>query len=96
MEHAYGRKENAWNYYQLLQIAHLISQLITRSDLCAKVQKLQIRNGAPPGPIYSFIDYYASVKAFVSFLLSSFTRCLISSFIFSPAARRIQLRLPDT
>lgn len=97
LEHPYGRKENAWkNYYQLLQTAHLISQLITRSDLCAKVQKLQMGNGAPPGPVRSFTDYYSSVKAFVRFILSSFTRCRISSFVFDPAAQRIQIRLPDT
>ena len=96
LEHTYGRQENAWkNYYQLLQIAHLISQLIIRSDLCAKLQKLQIRSGAPPGPILAFNDYYPSTKAFVRSMLASFTRGLISAFIFSAAARRIQIRLHD-
>jgi len=96
LEHVYGRQQNAWkNYYQLLQIAHLISQLIIQSDLCAKVQKLQIRSGDPPGPIRTFKQYYSSVKSFVRSLLASFTRCLISDLVFSAAARRIQIRLHD-
>jgi hypothetical protein len=97
LEHAYGRQENAWkNYYQLLQIAHLISQLITKSDICPKLQKLQVQAGAPPGPIADFSTYYPSIKGFVRQLRASFTLCAFFAIVFAPAAKRIQLRLPET
>lgn len=69
LEHVYGHQPNAWkNYYQLLQIAHMIMQLIAGSDLCKKLQK-NLGEHESPKP---FHKYYSSIKDFVICLRGSF------------------------
>lgn len=72
LEHLYGEDTNAWkNYYQLLQIAHMISQLIIHSDLCRRLQE----HTAPERslfPLKSLKEYYGTIRNFVKRLCESF------------------------
>ena len=65
LEHLYGEKANAWKiYYQLLQIAHLITQLIRYSDLFQRLQEHSpIQNNKRV--INSFKKYYNTIGNFV-------------------------------
>ncbi len=57
LEHLYGEGSNAWkNYYQPLQIAYIITQLITHGDLCRKLQAAG--TGADMRSTAAFIEYY--------------------------------------
>ena len=90
LEHLYGEDQNAWkNYYQLLQIAHILTQLITHGDLCRKLQALvsgqDIRNAL------TFMEYYRSVRNFVRRLTESFRNCVFSEYAWS-LPRNIQIR----
>jgi hypothetical protein len=90
LEHLYGQKPNAWkNYYQLLQIAHIITQLIIYGDLCVKLQN---HSGERQNkPILSFNKYYHSVRNFVRRLAESFRNRLFSSLAYSLTGN-IQIR----
>lgn len=88
LEHVYGHQPNAWkNYYQLLQIAHLIMQLITGGDLCEKLQK-RLDGNEPARP---FRKYYSSIKDFVICLQGSF-RHLRFSGLATSLPGNIQIR----
>lgn len=77
LEHPYGRAPNAWkNYYQLLQIAHIITQLIVYGDLCQKLQTTHPDN--KKGRTVPFLKYYHSVRNFVRRLGESFRNCNFS------------------
>jgi hypothetical protein len=72
LEHLYGEDSNAWkNYYQLLQIAHMISQLITHSNLCKKLQECTMSKDSHY-PVKSFGEYYNTIRNFVKRLCESF------------------------
>jgi hypothetical protein len=72
LEHLYGKKPNAWkNYYQLLQIAHMISQLIIHGDLCRRLQEYTMPDNSYH-PIKSFGEYYNTIRNFVKRLCESF------------------------
>jgi hypothetical protein len=89
LEHPYGKAENAWkNYYQLLQIAHTISQLMTHGDLCAKLQKL-----ASDGRAVPFMEYYKSVRNFIRRICESFRNTLFSNSAKALLEGKIQIRL---
>lgn len=91
LEHLYGETPNAWkNYYQLLQIAHMIVQLMTHGDLCAKQQRLA--SGDPRRTPLSFLGYYKSVRNFIRRLRESFRNACFSRGC-SEIAGKIQIRL---
>ena len=72
LEHLYGENSNAWkNYYQLLQIAHMITQLIIYADLCQKLQEYSLTENSN-NPIRSFSEYYNTVRNFVRRICESF------------------------
>ena len=79
LEHLYGEEPNAWkNYYQLLQIAHMISQLMIHSDLCVKLQE----NTMPAGSCYSVKPlkiYYNTISNFIKRLCESFRKDVFSN-----------------
>jgi hypothetical protein len=78
LEHLYGKEPNAWkNYYQLLQIAHMISQLIIHSDLCVRLQEHTIPQGCY-FPVKPLIEYYNTISNFVKRLCESFRRNIFS------------------
>ena len=90
LEHPYGYAPNAWkNYYQLLQIAHILTQLITHGDLCQKLQAVHTDN--KKDKTLPFLKYYQSIRNFVRRLTESFR-----NFSFSDACDiligKIQIR----
>jgi len=91
LEHLYGEKPNAWkNYYQLLQIAHMITQLMTNSDLCKKVQEHSLDDNCNV-PVYSLIKYYNSIRNFVRRICESFRNQAFSNLVDSLRGK-IQIR----
>ena len=80
MEHGYGKKYHAWkNYYFLLQLAHLLNQLMVKTDLFGKLQvKLLLKNTTKAtGALLKFVGatavaFYGSVKNFIKHLGESF------------------------
>lgn len=77
LEHLYGEDPNAWkNYYQLLQVAHIIIQLVIYGDLCQKLQKMLPGNERLPA--LSFLEYYRSVRNFIRRLCESFRNTVFS------------------
>ncbi|MBT4484634.1 MAG: hypothetical protein HOC71_13265 [Candidatus Latescibacteria bacterium] len=91
LEHLYGENTNAWkNYYQLLQIAHMLSQLIIQSDLCRRLQEYT----APKGccfPVDSLKGYYNTIRNFVKRLCESFRNELFSHLAYRLKGK-IQIR----
>lgn len=90
LEHLYGQAPNAWkNYYQLLQIAHIITQLIIYGDLCEKLQErsLERQNSI----ILPFNEYYHSIRNFVRRLAESFRNRLFSDLAYKLSGN-IQIR----
>ena len=86
LEHVYGNHPNAWkNYYQLLQIAHMIVQLMCCGDLCTKLHQMTT------GKKTSFLEYYSSVKEFIESLKSAF-RYLRFSLLSTQLPGRVQIR----
>jgi hypothetical protein len=70
LEHLYGHEPNAWkNYYQLIQIAHLIDQLIRYGDICRKLQAHATEQHAD---ILPFRKYYNTTRNFIRRLTESF------------------------
>ncbi len=91
LEHLYGKKPNAWkNYYQLLQIAHMITQLIVYSDLCRKIQEHSLHDSCNV-PVYSFLKYYNSIRNFVRRICESFRNQAFSNLVDSLRGK-IQIR----
>jgi hypothetical protein len=83
LEHLYGRAPNAWkNYYQIMQIAHIITQLIIHGDLCQKLQTLNTDN--KEDKTFPFLKYYQSIRNFIRRLSESFR-----NFRFSDACERL-------
>lgn len=83
LEHLYGHAPNAWkNYYQLMQIAHIITQLIVYGDLCQKLQALNSDN--KKDKTLPFLKYYQSIRNFIRRLSESFR-----NFRFSDACDRL-------
>ena len=81
LEHLYGESPNAWkNYYQLLQIAHILDQLIRYGDFCKKLQEhsMKLQNK----PILSFHEYYQSTRNFIRRLAESFRTKLFSELAY--------------
>ena len=90
LEHMYSEKTHAWkSYYQLLQIAHIITQLIIYGDLCVKLQKYNSRN--QDSPVLTFRKYYQSIRNFVRRLAESFRNRIFSGLAYSLAGK-IQIR----
>jgi hypothetical protein len=85
LEHLYGKDPNAWkNYYQLLQIAHMISQLIIYSDICMKLQKQSVAKDSFC-PIKPLRKYYNTIITFVDRL-----RCSFREHPFSPLVNKLK------
>lgn len=81
LKHLYGKHENAWkNYYQLLQIAHIIDQLIRYGDFCKKLQEHSSNQNNKS--IMSFRKYYQSTKNFIKRLLESFRNQTFSNLAY--------------
>ena len=90
LEHLYGKDPNAWkNYYQLLQIAHIIDQLIRYGDLCKKLQEHSMKRKHQP--ILPFREYYQSTRNFIRRLAESFRTQLFSTLTYTLAGK-IQIR----
>jgi len=90
LEHLYGEAPNAWkNYYQLLQIAHIITQLMVYGDLCQKLQAAD--SGKDMRSTLPFIEYYRSIRNFVRRLTESFRNCPFSQLAYSLIGK-IQIR----
>ena len=82
LEHLYGEDSNAWkNYYQLLQIAHMLTQLIVYGDLCQKLQEYS-RSENSSNPIRSFREYYNTVRNFVRRICESFRNAHFSELTY--------------
>lgn len=104
--HSYGRQGHAWkNYYFLLQIAHLWTQLMEHGDLYPKLQKMEIKkrlgeSGAAAsltmllGSALSFSEEFGSILNFAETLMESFRMETFSDFALDRNfARGIQIRL---
>ncbi len=90
LEHLYGEKPNAWkNYYQLLQIAHIIDQLIRYGDLCKKLQEHSTER--QDTTILPFREYYQSTRNFIRRLAESFRNNLFSNLAYTLTGN-IQIR----
>jgi hypothetical protein len=80
LEHGYGRQGYAWkNYYFLLQLAHLLNQLMVKTDLFGKVQRhaLLQTTAKARGAWLKFIvataaAFYGSIHNFIKRLGESF------------------------
>lgn len=104
LEHDYGRKGFAWkNYYFLVQLAHMLVQLILNTDLFGKlVSKTEDLSDLPTGArasCRSALAYYKTLKGFARRLTESFRMQPLSSLGRDPDfPRQIQIRfvLMDT
>lgn len=96
LEHGYGTKGHAWqNWYFLLQLAHLLSQLLIKSDLFAKLLQ---HPDATPTPLrryrhWTWQRFYGSVRHFIRALGQAFVHARFSPWTATDFARRIQIRL---
>jgi hypothetical protein len=92
------------NYYYLLQIAHLLHQLMIRSDLFPKLQKKFIMQKFAQWPAETkaflaiaaktTLQHFRTIKNFVRRLAESFRNQLFSELATNPAALgKIQIRL---
>ena len=95
------------NYYYLLQIAHLLHQLMIRSDLFPKLQKKYIlhRFAQMPHLIKAYLavvaentlKHFRTIKNFVRRLTESFRNRLFSELATNPEALgKIQIRLDSS
>ena len=94
--HGYGTMGHAWqNWYYLLQLAHLLSQLLIKGDLFAKL----LRHGAATPTAgrryrgWTWHRFYQSVKHFIRCLGQAFVAARFSPLTESDFARHIQIRL---
>ncbi len=80
LEHGYGRKNHAWkNYYFLLQLAHLLNQLMVKTDLFGKLQlQLLLKNATSTTRVLlkfvvaTAVTFYGSIKNFIKHIAESF------------------------
>lgn len=80
LEHGYGRQGYAWkNYYFLLQLAHLLNQLMVKTDLFGKLQlhTLLKNTATATGALLKFVvatavAFYGSTQNFIKHLGESF------------------------
>jgi len=80
LEHGYGRNSYAWkNYYYLLQLAHLLNQLMVKTDLFGKLQFQGLLKNATnaTGALLKFVvttavAFYGSIKNFIKHLGEAF------------------------
>jgi len=96
LEHGYGTKGHAWqNWYYLLQLAHLLSQLLIKGDLFAKLLR---HTAATPAAqrrcrTWTWHRFYGSVKHFITSLRRAWVTACFSPLTQSDFARHIQIRL---
>jgi hypothetical protein len=95
------------NYYYLLQIAHLLHQLMIRSDLFPKLQKKFILHKFAQWPAETraflaimaknTLQHFRTTKNFVRRLAESFRNQLFSELATNPEALgKIQIRLDSS
>ena len=108
LEHNYGTIGFAMkNYYYLLQIAHLLHQLMLRSDLFPKLQKKYIlhRFAKMPHLIKAYravvaentLKHFRTIKNFVRQLAESFRNQLFSELATNPEVLgKIKIRLDSS
>lgn len=108
LEHNYGTVGFAMkNYYYLMQIAHLLHQLMVRSDLFPKLQKKFIlqKFSRLPEPLRIFLavmakttlEHFRTIKNFVKRLGESFRNQHFSEFATNPEALgKIQIRFDSS
>jgi hypothetical protein len=108
LKHNYGTVGFAmYNYYYLLQIAHLIHQLMVRADLFPKLQKKFIYHKFKNMPIQmkmflnlmaeSTLKHFRTIKNFVKRLAESFRTQYISEMaINKELLGKIQIRLDSS
>jgi len=108
LSHNYGKIGFAMkNYYYLLQIAHLLHQLMIRSDLFPKLQKKFIAKEFAELPhlikahlavvAKNTLKHFRTIKNFVRRLAESFRNQLFSELATNPEALgKIQIRLDSS
>ena len=108
LEHNYGKIGFAMkNYYYLLQIAHLLHQLMIRSDLFPKLQKKFIAKEFSELPhlikahlavvAKNTLKHFRTIKNFVRRLAESFRNQLFSELATNPEALgKIRIRLDSS
>ena len=108
LEHNYGKIGFAMkNYYYLLQIAHLLHQLMIRSDLFPKLQKKFIAKEFAELPhlikahlavvAENTLKHFRTIKNFVRRLAESFRNQLFSELATNPEALgKIRIRLDSS
>jgi hypothetical protein len=92
LRHIYGGKGFAWkNYYYLLQLAHLLLQLMANTDLFGKLQRDISGKALKTGD--TVLSFYGSIKNFVKCLGESFRQRCFSTFARTAEySRGIQIR----
>lgn len=96
LEHNYGTVGFAMkSYYYLLQIAHILHQLMVRSDLFPKLQRKFIERETPGASLRNdllavaaatALGYFKTIKNFVKRLAESFRRQRLSELATNPEA----------
>lgn len=105
LEHNYGAVNGAWkNYYSIMQISHIIMQLITNTDIVEKTQRIKAEQKANKNLsqyerkklislCLTFHQAYNTVRNFAKRLAESIRNELFSDFALSEAlAHSIQIR----
>lgn len=88
LKHDYGSNETAWyNTYLIAQVAHMLLQLIRRSDIVGR-----LGNGARD----TFAEVFGTLRNFAVRLHESIQRDRLGPACRGSAPRRIQVRFPDT
>jgi hypothetical protein len=104
LEHNFGTVGFAMkNYYYLLQVAHMLNQLMVRSDLFSKLQEkfILLKFGQLPGQVKLFLasvaettlENFRTIKNFVKRLAESFRNQHFSELATNPESLgKIQIR----
>ena len=88
LKHDYGSDENAWyNTYLLVQVAHMLLQLIQSSDLVRKLSD---------GLADSFTAAFRTVRNFISRMRESIQRDRVAPRCCGHGPRKIQIRFLDS
>lgn len=87
LEHAYSEKSHFGVYYVLLQIAHLLLQLLEKGNLLKALAKESGKRTA--------VDLFGSLKNIAAFFVESLRNALWPQEVFGPAGR-IQIRLDNS
>jgi hypothetical protein len=108
LEHNYGTVGfSMYNYYYMLQVAHLMNQLMVRADLFPKLQKKFICHKFKDMPVQmkiflnlmteSTLKHFRTIKNFVKRLAESFRTQYISEMAINPELLgKIQIRLDSS